>query len=212
MRWGTSAKASRSAGAVQANGLGVGGDALGHAGQHLAGARPRRSAVTPPSSAIHGSAFAPAHAAGDLLDQQAADQLGFVGRTGGDVGDQRARGARRWWPCARASAISSAAGCISGQWKGAETFSGMARAPSSLAFSMAAVHRRLVARDHHVAGVVVVGHDADADLRAGLGASLRPGPGRSWADQRGHGALAHRHGALHGLAAQLQQAGGVGQA
>ena len=38
---------------------------------------------------------------------------------------------------ARASAISSAAGCISGQWKGAETFSGIARAPSSLAFSMA---------------------------------------------------------------------------
>jgi hypothetical protein len=38
---------------------------------------------------------------------------------------------------AKASAISSAAGCISGQWKGAETFSGMARAPSSLAFSMA---------------------------------------------------------------------------
>ncbi|MNI80211.1 hypothetical protein D3C73_1367260 [compost metagenome] len=38
---------------------------------------------------------------------------------------------------ARAAAISSAAGCISGQWNGAETFSGMARAPSSLAFSMA---------------------------------------------------------------------------
>ncbi len=38
---------------------------------------------------------------------------------------------------ARAVAISSAAGCIRGQWKGAETFSGMARAPSSLAFSMA---------------------------------------------------------------------------
>ena len=32
------------------------------------------------------------------------------------------------------------------------------------------------------------------------------------ADQRGHGALAHRHGPLHGLAAQLQQARGVGQA
>ena len=38
---------------------------------------------------------------------------------------------------ASASAISSAAGCISGQWNGAETFSGMARAPNSLAFSMA---------------------------------------------------------------------------
>ena len=39
---------------------------------------------------------------------------------------------------ARAWAISSAAGCMSGQWKGAETFSGMARAPSSLALAMAA--------------------------------------------------------------------------
>ena len=38
---------------------------------------------------------------------------------------------------ASASAISSAAGCISAQWKGAETLTGMARAPSSLAFSMA---------------------------------------------------------------------------
>ncbi len=33
--------------------------------------------------------------------------------------------------------ISSAAGAISGQWNGAETFSGMALAPSSLAFSTA---------------------------------------------------------------------------
>ena len=38
---------------------------------------------------------------------------------------------------ASAAAISSAAGCISGQWNGADTFNGMARAPSALASSMA---------------------------------------------------------------------------
>ena len=47
-----------------------------------------------------------------------------------------ARGVEMLAP-ASATAISSAAGCMSGQWKGAETFSGMARAPSSLAFSIA---------------------------------------------------------------------------
>ncbi len=47
-----------------------------------------------------------------------------------------ARGARMVTP-ASASAMASAAGCIRGQWKGAETFSGIARAPSSLAASMA---------------------------------------------------------------------------
>ena len=49
----TLAKASRSAGAFSARRLGVRRDALGHAGQHLAGARPRRSGSTPPSPASH---------------------------------------------------------------------------------------------------------------------------------------------------------------
>ncbi|MNR20952.1 hypothetical protein D3C85_1378260 [compost metagenome] len=75
-----------------------------------------------------------------------------------------------------------------------------------------AVHGGLVARDDDVAVVVVVGDDADADFRTGLGRFFRQGQVGLGSDQRGHRALAHRHGALHGLTAQLQQARRVRQA
>ncbi|MNE54525.1 hypothetical protein D3C80_1493080 [compost metagenome] len=75
-----------------------------------------------------------------------------------------------------------------------------------------AVHGGLVARDDDVAVVVVVGDDTDADFRAGLGRCFGQSQIRLRTDQRGHRALAHRHGALHGLTAQLQQAGRVRQA
>ncbi len=45
--------------------------------------------VTPPSPGQPLHALAPAHPAGDLLDQQAADRVGVEGRPGGDVGHQR---------------------------------------------------------------------------------------------------------------------------
>ena len=63
----------------------------------------------------------------------------------------------------------------------------------------------LVAGDDDVAGVVVIGDDADTNLGARGGGGLgqrQVGPGP---DQRGHGTHADGHGALHGLTAQLQQ-------
>jgi hypothetical protein len=74
-----------------------------------------------------------------------------------------------------------------------------------------AVDGGLVARDDDVAVVVVIGHDADADFRPGLRRLFGQGQIGLRADQRRHGAPAHRHGALHGLPAQLQQPGGVGE-
>jgi len=70
-------------------------------------------------------------------DEEFAD-LGRIGRLGGgDVRHHRhQRGAQLGF--GRASAIASAAGAISAQWKGAETGSSMARfTPSALRFSMA---------------------------------------------------------------------------
>ena len=92
--------------------------------------------VTPPSVAIHSmlsrqrtrpvtcSTSRRRMTSGSLSGR--ARTLATTGTTGATI-----------FASARAAAISSAAGCISGQWKGAETFSGIARAPSSLAFSMA---------------------------------------------------------------------------
>ena len=81
-------------GVFSATRLGVGRDALDHAGQHLAGAElgeaGHAALARQPLDAL-----APAHPAGDLLDQQAADRLRIVGRPGGDIGDQRTRAAPR---------------------------------------------------------------------------------------------------------------------
>ncbi len=75
---------------------------------------------------------------------------------------------------ASASAIASAAGCISAQWKGAETGSSSARlAPFALAISTARSTARLVARDHNLRRVVVVGRLADLALRRLLGHRAR---------------------------------------
>src|SRR5580658_3019710 len=66
--------------------------ALDHAGQHLAGAdlgETGDAAIT--RHPFH--TLAPAHPAGDLLHQLAADRFWIVGGAGGDVGDQE--GARR---------------------------------------------------------------------------------------------------------------------
>jgi len=68
----------------------------------------------------------------------------------------------------------------------------------------------LVAGDDDIAGVVVIGDDADADLGTSGGGGLGQRQIGLRPDQRGHGAASNRNGALHGLAAQLQQAGRVG--
>jgi hypothetical protein len=72
-----------------------------------------------------------------------------------------------------------------------------------------ALHGLPGAGDDHLRGVVVVGGLADA--APGLGLLGDPG-GRVEveAEEGGHGALPHRDGGLHRLAAEAQEAGGVG--
>ncbi len=73
------------------------------------------------------------------------------------------------------------------------------------------INRSLIARDNDIALVVVVGDNANASCRTGLGGLFGQCQIGFRTDQRSHSALAHRHSALHGLTAQLQQADGVGQ-
>ena len=73
-----------------------------------------------------------------------------------------------------------------------------------------ALDRALVAREHDLAGIVVVGDGADFTLCRSIGQRLRLVD--VGAEQRRHGADADGHGGLHRLPAQLQQARGVGQA
>ena len=90
--------------------------------------------------------------------------------------------------------------------------SGMARLmPLALAISAARSIASFDAGDHHLARRIVVGDDADAALGRGF---LRHGFGGFdlGADQRGHRALAHRHGGLHRLAARFQKPRRIGQA
>ncbi len=106
---------------------------------------------------------------------------------------------------ASASAIASAAGRISEQWNGADTGSGTARrTPKRLADFRHAVERGLVARQHDLCRLVVVGDLAHLALAGCFGD--RPGDIDTDAEQRRHGALADRNSSLHGLAAQLQKA------
>ena len=137
--------------------------------------------VTPPSPASHSMLSRQRTRPVTCSTSSRRIASGSMRRPGGDVGDQRRarRGDRRRPPGPRPSRRPPAASAGSGT--GAETFSGIARAPSSLAFSMAAVDRRLVAGDHHLAGVVVVGDDADADRRRRPRPPPRPARRRSWA-------------------------------
>ena len=188
-----------------------GRDALDQAGQHLAGAeldeRGRRRAPAMPVDAL-----APAHRAGDLLDQQPADLVGIGDRRGGDIGDERHRGRARSRPSASASAIASAAGCISGQWKGARD-----RQQDRALGALAPWPSRSPARPPPWRRRSPPGPARCRWRRR----RPRPAPPRRRppravveveAEQRRHGALADRHRRLHRLAAQLQQPRGVGEA
>src|SRR5262249_8512855 len=110
---------------------------------------------------------------------------------------------------ARAAAIASAAGCISAQWKGAETDSIMARrAPISFAISTPRPTARLHDGDHDLSATIVVGSLANLALR-----SLRRNRCRLIeveAKQCRHGADADRHCLLHRATADAQEARGVG--
>ena len=154
-------------------------DALGEAGQHLAGAELDQF-LRRPRIFIVKHALAPAHRAGDLLDQQAADLVRVGDRRGGDVGDQR-HGRRRSSTSASASRIASAAGAISGQWKGALTGSRMLRLAPLGGQRDRPLDRRLVAADHDLARRVVVGRSCRSTSR-GRGARRRSS--RAWSRSR----------------------------
>ena len=94
-------------------------DALGEAGQHLAGAD-----LVDVGDAVGrhgGDAFAPAHGAGHLLDQARAISAGSLIGAASTLATSGTAGALDRRPSASASAMASAAGCISAQWKGALT-------------------------------------------------------------------------------------------
>ena len=105
--------------------------------------------------------------------------------------------------------MASAAGCMRAQWKGAETVSITARlAPFVLGDRDGALDRRLVAGDHDLGAAIVVGRIADLALRR-LAGDLE-GRVEFEAEQRRHGALPDRHGALHGIAADPQKPRRIG--
>ena len=72
-----------------------------------------------------------------------------------------------------------------------------------------AIDRRLVAREHYLGRLVVVGHLADVALRRRRG-DLARGVDAD-AEQRRHRALPDRHRGLHGLTSELQEPRSVGE-
>ena len=130
--------------------------------------------------------------------------VGLLDRRGGDIGVERhqRRGGSR--SSASASAIASAAGCISGQWNGADTGSRIARlAPFSLAMSSARSTAALWPEITTWLGslsLATVQTSPCAASSATACAGVEIG-----AEQGRHRALADRHRRLHRLAAQLEQ-------
>ena len=141
-------------------------------GEHVARARPRRSASTPARAAIQRTDST--QRTGPSIWRTSASRAAAPVATGArvDVGHHRhARVAERARPRASASRPSRA-GAISGEWNGAETGSGSARlAPALLGQRHGALDRRLVAGDHRLLRRVEVGHRAD--LAVAVAASAR---------------------------------------
>jgi len=104
---------------------------------------------------------------------------------------------------ASASAIASAAGCISAQWNGADTGSSIARrAPFPLAISTARSTRPCRPNDNclrrcRLPSDTLALRGLRGDRRSGI--ELKP-------DERRHRAGPDRHRGLHGAAANTQQA------
>ena len=174
-------------------------DAPDHARQRLAGADLDRLGHALPGHPGH--ALAPAHPARSPARPAAGGSpRGRSTAAARDVGHQRHHRRARSPPRASASAIASAAGCISAQWNGALTGSSSARlAPLRLGDLDRPLDRRPVARDHHLRRVVVVRRLADPALRGRLGRHRLDG-GEVEPEQRRHRPLAHRHRRLHRLA------------
>ena len=155
--------------------------------------RSRTISVTP-AGRHGGDALAPAHGARDLLDQAALD----LDR----VADRRCQSRwRRAVPravltstLASASAMASAAGCISAQWKGALTLSGMKRRTPCALASCAARSMALLAPEMTAwVGSLSLASWHTSPSR-GLGGELL-GHLLADAQQGRHRALADRHSA-----------------
>ena len=164
-----------------------------------------------PAAASQAIALAPAHHAGHLLDQLPPDLRRVADRRRRRRWRRAAPAAARAATCASASAITSAAGAISAQWKGALTGSRIARlAPLALAISTA---RSTAARSPETTtwpGPLSLAACADLALGA---PPRRPARGcvEVEPEQRRHGALADRHGLLHGPAADAEQPRRIGE-
>ena len=107
--------------------------------------------------------------------------------------------------------MASAAGCISAQWKGALTLSGMKRRTPCALASCAARSMALLAPEI----TACVGSLSLASWHTSPCAASAASFSRHLladAQQRRHRALPDRHGRLHGLAADLQQPRGIGDA
>ena len=155
-------------------------------------------------------ALAPADAAGDLFDQQSLDLGRVGGHRRGDVGEQRqAQRARRGLGQCLGHRIGGG-----GHQRAVERRRDGQRDAALDAVLLdqrdRAIDRRLVAREHDLTRIVIVGDGADLALGRRLGQRLRLVD--VGAEQRAHRAHAHRHRRLHRLAAQLEQPRGVGQA
>ena len=131
-----------------------------------------------------------------------------------DVGDDGDRG-RGELDAARARPASrSAAGCMSAQWNGALTASGMARlAPRALAAAHGALDGGLVAGDHDLAAAVEVRRRRTTSPHSAPPRRRRPPP--SAASSPRMAAIAPTpggHRLLHELAAQVHEPDGVREA
>ena len=167
--------------------------------------------VTPSARHI-GDALAPAHRRPSPARRGSARiAAGSVTALAADIGDQRRLGRDESSTSFSASAIASAAGCISAQWKGADTGSSSARlAPFELGELHRPLDRRLGAGDRR---------PGRRRCRWRPGRSRRSDRGRSpprvaiaddgaeiEAEDRRHRAFADRNRLLHRLAAQAQAA------
>ena len=161
-----------------------GSDALDHRAEHLAA---ELDELLDAGFAHVGDAFAPADHAGDLLDQEVADGVGIAFRLRRDVGEERhariadddiaQRIAHRLGGGLHQRAVERRGDGQRHRALGAHFLGDLDRA----------VDRALVARQHDLARVIVVGDRADFALGCGFGDAA--GEREVGAEQRRHRAL-----------------------
>ena len=164
---------------------------------------------------VHGSdAFAPAHAASHLIDKEGADHVGVRRRLRRDIGKER-HGRRRDGGIGQRLFHRLGGGlhqrAVERRGDGQQN-----AALDAPAFLVVLHHRHrpfdraFMAGNHDLGGIIIVRDGADLPFRLGSFGKVF-GFGDIGAEQRGHRALTHRHGALHRLPAQFQQPCGFAQ-